>query len=103
MSLVISGLFFIFVTYVMVLATHGYATPLDKIDAPLNVMAVLAHVPLLQAPLSVGAMVSFFALCLSCINAGARVIYAMGRHGLFHTATARRPSRRMRRRMLRSR
>jgi amino acid transporter len=34
-------------------------------------------------------MVSFFALCLSCLNAGARVIYAMGRHGLFHSATAR--------------
>ena len=33
-------------------------------------------------------MVSFFALCLSCINAGSRVIFAMGRHGLFHSATA---------------
>ena len=39
-------------------------------------------------PLSLGAMVSFFALCLSCLNAGARVIYAMGRHGIFHAATA---------------
>jgi len=33
-------------------------------------------------------MISFFALCLSCLNAGARVIYAMGRHGIFHAATA---------------
>ena len=33
-------------------------------------------------------MVSFFALNLSCINAGARVIYAMGRHGIFHASTA---------------
>ena len=33
-------------------------------------------------------MISFFALCLSCINAGSRVIYVMGRHGLFHAATA---------------
>ena len=91
MSLVISGVFFMFVTYVMVMATRGYATPLDKLDAPLNTMAQLARVPLLlQVPLSIGAMVSFFALCLSCLNAGARVIYAMGRHhGLkFHTATA---------------
>ena len=88
MSLVISGGFFVFVTYVMVMGTRGYATPLDKIDAPLNVLAQLAHVPVLQIPLSLGAMVSFFALCLSCINAGARVIYAMGRHGLFHASTA---------------
>jgi amino acid transporter len=88
MSLLISGGFFVFVTYVMVQATRGYATSLDQIDAPLNVMAVLAHMPALQAPLSAGAMISFFALCLSCINAGARVIFAMGRHGIFHSSTA---------------
>jgi amino acid transporter len=88
MSLIISGAFFVFVTYVMVMATRGYSTTLDKLDAPLNTMAQLAQVPLLQVPLSLGAMVSFFALCLSCVNAGARVIYAMGRHGLFPAATA---------------
>ena len=87
MSLGISGVFFVFVTYVMVQATHGYATPLDRIDAPLNVLAELAGIPVLQVPLSAAAMVSFFALCLSCLNAGGRVIYAMGRHGLFHAAT----------------
>ena len=50
-------------------------------------MATLAHVPVLQAPLSAGAMISFFALCLSCVNAGSRVIFAMGRHGIFHSST----------------
>lgn len=88
MSLVVAGAFFVFVTYVMVLGTRGYSTSLDKLDAPLNTLAVLARVPLLQVPLSLGAMLSFFALCLSCLNAGARVIFAMGRHGLFHGATA---------------
>ena len=87
-SLVIAGLFFVFVTYIEVMGTHGYKDTLDKIDAPLNVLATLSHVPLLQIPLSLGAMLSFFALCMSCINAGGRVIYAMGRHGLFHSATA---------------
>jgi amino acid transporter len=29
-------------------------------------------------------MTSFFALALSCINAGSRVIFAMSRHGAFH-------------------
>ncbi len=88
MSLIISGGFFVFVTYVMVMGTRGYSTTLDKLDAPLNTLAQLAHVPILQVPLSLGAMISFFALCLSCINAGGRVIYAMGRHGIFHAATA---------------
>jgi amino acid transporter len=32
-------------------------------------------------------MISFFALNLSCLNAGGRVIYSMGRHGLFHQST----------------
>jgi amino acid transporter len=87
-SLVISGVFFVFVTYVMVLGTKGHATPLDKIDQPLNVLAQIAAVPLLKVPLSLGAMLSFFALCLSCISAGGRVVYAMGRHGLFPAMTA---------------
>ncbi|HEY0185640.1 MAG TPA: APC family permease [Rhodopila sp.] len=88
LSLLISGAFFVFVTYVMVQATRGATPPLDQMDAPLNVMAALLNVPLLQIPLSLGAMISFFALCLSCINAGGRVIFAMGRHGLFHPSTA---------------
>ena len=88
LSLVVSGGFFVFVTYVMVMGVRGYSQTLDQIDAPLNVLATLSNVPILQVPLSAGAMVSFFALCLSCINAGSRVIYAMGRHGLFHAATA---------------
>jgi amino acid transporter len=88
LSLVLSGAFFVFVTYVMVLGVRGYATPLDKLDTPLNTLAELAHVTPLSIPLSLGAMVSFFALNLSCLNAGARVIYAMGRHGIFHEATA---------------
>jgi amino acid transporter len=87
-SLIISGAFFVFVTYAMVIGTRGYHQTLDQIDAPLNVMAQMAHVGLLQIPLSVGAMVSFFALCLSCVNAGSRVIFAMGRHGIFHGAIA---------------
>ncbi len=87
-SLIISGLFFVFVTYTMVQGVRGYSQPLSMLDAPLNTLATIYHVPIFAAPLSLGAMVSFFALCLSCLNAGGRVIYAMGRHGIFHEATA---------------
>jgi amino acid transporter len=87
-SLVISGVFFVFVTYAEVLITHGYSTSLDQIATPLNVMAQLVHMPYLAAPLSACAMISFFALNLSCLNSGARIIYTMGKIGLFHKATA---------------
>lgn len=87
-SLIISGVFFVFVTYTMVLGVRGYSQPLSALDAPLNTLATMYNVPILAVPLSLGAMVSFFALCLSCINAGGRIIYAMGRHGIFHEATA---------------
>jgi amino acid transporter len=87
LSLLLSGAFFVFVTYVEVQITHGYSTTLDQIAAPLNVMASLVHMPYLAAPLSACAMVSFFALNLSCLNSGARVIYIMGKQGLFHRAT----------------
>jgi amino acid transporter len=89
-SLIITGLFFIFVTYTEVLGTRGYVgadgkpVTLDAIDAPLNVMSGMYGVPWLAIPLSAGAMVSFFALALSCMNAGARVTFAMSRHGAFH-------------------
>jgi amino acid transporter len=88
MSLLISGAFFVFVTYVMVMGMRGYSTSLDKVDAPLNVLADLAHVGILQVPLSLGAMISFFALCLSCLNAGSRILYTMGRHGILPPITA---------------
>jgi amino acid transporter len=88
-SLIATGLFFMFVCYVEVLATHGYAKTLDQIDSPLSVIAEIYKVPFLSLPLSAGAMFSFFALALSCMNAGARVMVAMGRHGIYHSATSR--------------
>ena len=86
-SLVLTGAFFIFVSYVEVLGTHGYKDSLDKIDAPLNVLADSYGVSFLSPLLSAGAMFSFFALASSCMNAGARVMYAMGRHQFFHRST----------------
>lgn len=82
-SLIIAGVFFVFVTYVEVMATKGTTPTLDQLSAPLNTIAGLVHMPWLAIPISAGAMVSFFALNLSCLNAGARVIYIMGQQGLF--------------------
>ena len=88
-SLILTGGFFVLVCYVEVLATRGYSTTLDKIDSPLTVIADLNKVSFLGLPLAAGAMFSFFALALSCMNAGARVMVAMGRHGICPESTSR--------------
>ena len=87
-SLVATGLFFMFVCYTEVLGARGNATTLDQMDAPLNSLSTMYNVPFLSPLLSAGAMFSFFALALSCMNAGARVMFAMGRHEFFHKNTS---------------
>jgi amino acid transporter len=87
-SLIVTGLFFVFITYVEVLGTHGLKDTLDKIDAPLNVMAVRYGVSGFAPVVSAGAMLSFFALALACLNSGARVMFAMGRHDFFPKSTS---------------
>ena len=87
-SLVFAGVFFMFVCYTEVLGARGNATTLDQMDAPLNTLSSMYSVPFLSPLLSAGAMFSFFALALSCMNAGARVMFAMGRHDFFHKSTS---------------
>jgi amino acid transporter len=82
-SLAITGLFFVFVSYVEVLGSTHAGLSLADLAAPVNALADAYHVSYLQAPISLGAMVSFFSLSLSCINAGARILYPMARHGAF--------------------
>ena len=86
-SLILTGVFFVFITYTEVLGLRGANPSLDKLTAPLSTLATMMHLDVLQIPIDLGAMVSFFSLALSCMNAGARVIYQMGRHGFFHEAT----------------
>jgi amino acid transporter len=87
-SLILTGAFFVFISYIEVMATNGASTTLDKMDAPLSVMCDIYKVSFLSLPICAGAMASFFALALSCMNAGSRVMLAMGRHGIFHSATS---------------
>ncbi len=82
-SLIATGLFFVFMSYVEVSGTSHYGTPLSGIAAPLNTLSEIYGVSWFKIPLSIGAMVSFFGLSLSCLNAGSRIIYPMARHGIF--------------------
>ncbi len=85
-SLLMTGAFFVLVSYTEVLGFAGYKTTLDKIDAPLNVLSDMMRVGWLKAPISFGAMASFYSLALSCMNSGARILYPMGKLGVLHRA-----------------
>ena len=82
-SLIVTGLFMVFMSYVEVSGTRGYSTPFGDLTAPLNTLAQIYGVSWFRIPISIGAMVSFFSLSLSCLNAGARIIYPMARNGIF--------------------
>lgn len=86
-SLLLTGVFFVFIAYTEVLGLKGANPSLDKLTAPLSTLATMMHLDVLQIPIDLGAMVSFFSLALSCMNAGARVIFQMGRQGFFHEKT----------------
>ena len=88
-SLIITGLFFVFVSYVEVSGTKHYSTSLGALSAPLNTLADIYQVGYLKWPISLGATVSFFSLSLSCINAGSRILYPMAQHGIFPRSLSR--------------
>jgi amino acid transporter len=79
-SLLLTGAFMVFMSYVEVFATRGSASVLSSLSVPLNTIAGIYKVQFFRIPISLGAMVSFFSLSLSCLNAGARIIFPMSRH-----------------------
>jgi amino acid transporter len=80
-SLLITGAFMVFMAYVEVSGTGNYGAAWTS--APLNFLAQAYGVSWFRIPVSIGAMVSFFSLSLSCLNAGSRIMYPMARHGIF--------------------
>ncbi len=83
-STVSCGVFFVLMSYVQVLGFSGLPTPFNKSAAPTSDLAAAAGVGFFGLIILVGAMVSLFACTLACINAGARILYSMGQHGIFH-------------------
>lgn len=86
LSTILSGLFFIILSYTEVLGFSGSSTPLNKSAAPLNELADLAGVGFFGIFITVAAIVSFFGCALASINAGARILFTMARHGIFHAS-----------------
>lgn len=82
-SLLLTGAFMVFMSYVEVFATRHASVSLATLSAPLTFISKAYGVSFFKIPVAIGAMVSFFSLSLSCLNAGSRIIYPMAHHMVF--------------------
>ncbi len=80
-SLLITGAFMVFMSYIEVFATKHMGVSLGTLETPLTNIATAYKVSFFHVPVALGAMVSFFSLSLSCLNAGARIIFPLSGHG----------------------
>ena len=80
-SLLITGAFMVFMSYIEVFATNHMGQSLSSFSTPLTAISAAYGVSFFKVPVALGAMVSFFSLSLSCLNAGARIIFPLGGHG----------------------
>ena len=85
-SAVIAGVFFIVAAYTEVLGFHIAGQDLGTSDAPMHVLANVAHLPVFGILIDIGALVSLFAGTLACITAAARVLLLMAHNGLAHAS-----------------
>jgi amino acid transporter len=88
-SLLLTGAFMVFMSYIEVFATRHSGASLGSMSIPLSTISDIYKVSWFKAPIALGAMVSFFSLSLSCLNAGSRIVYRMGRHDVFPHASGR--------------
>jgi amino acid transporter len=81
-SVVISGLIFIFMAYVVILGFRGMSEDLAKSETPLFLLSGKLGVGWLGAFINIGILLSFFACTLASISATGRIIYSMASHGV---------------------
>ena len=84
-SALIAGLFFMITSYIAVLGFKGMSTSLGASSAPFNDLADATGIGFLGILISIGAVISMFACTLASINAGSRIIFMLGRHGILHS------------------
>ncbi len=80
-SLILTGAFMVFMGYVEVYGAKHTGNDLGSLTSPLSTLAAAYSVSAFKIPIALGAMVSFFSLTLSCLNAGSRIIFRLGDHG----------------------
>ena len=82
------GLLFVVSAYTLVGAFHGVEPGLDKAAAPLDLLARNIRLGGLHKIAAAGVALSLFACLLGSLNAAARVLLTLSRHGLSHPAAA---------------
>ncbi len=87
-SVVSIGLLFVISSYGLTKAFHGLPVTLDKAEAPLTTAAGQLGIGFVGSLIDLGVALSFFACTLGSLNAGARVLFALSRHGLFHKSAS---------------
>lgn len=80
-SAIFVGILFVVTAYAEVLGFDGRTETLDTSSAPIQDLASFAGLGYLSVPITLAAIVSFFACVLASVTAGARVLYQLGRHG----------------------
>jgi amino acid transporter len=88
-SALLAGLFFLLCCYTETLGFRQLHQDLGQSDAPMRVLATVAHLPVFGPLIDVGAFVSMFACTLACITAAARVLLRMAHDGLVHAHLSR--------------
>jgi len=88
-SVILVGSLFAIASYAQVAGFAGNEVTLDKSDAPLQVLADKAGIGFFGIVITIGAIFSFFACVLASINAGARILFFLARHGVFPAAIGR--------------
>lgn len=85
-SVVVAGLVFIFMAYVVILGFKDAQANLASTEAPLSYLANELNWPRLGAFINIGILLSFFSCTLASVNSTARIVYSMARHGLMYEA-----------------
>lgn len=85
-SVVLAGLFFIVMAYVVVLGFQGLGQSLAHSEAPLHTLANEIGWGGLGTVINVGILLSFFSCTLASINSTARILFSMANHGLIPDA-----------------
>jgi amino acid transporter len=77
------GLLYLVMIYFLVALSRKHGLAFESMIAPFDSLAGEIRHPEMGLFSSLGIALSYFACTLACMNAGARVIYSMGRRGLF--------------------
>jgi amino acid transporter len=89
LSVIGVGLLFVVSAYALVGAFHGVEPGLDKASAPFDLLARHMQLGGLRRGLSAGVALSLFACTLGSLNAGARILFTLARHGVLPAALGR--------------